>query len=58
VREDPALRFGGAFIVFFCCPSYFPRMGDVGEASHDCAVASAEDNDARVAYQVQTIARG
>jgi hypothetical protein len=44
-------------VVFLGSPPYFLRVGEEGEASRDGPVGAYKSDDARIAEQVQTIAR-
>src|SRR5215212_12199920 len=62
-RRSPPLR-GSPFprrslsVVFFCRPPYLLRIDVLGEAGRHRPVRAAQDDHARIAQQVQRVARG
>jgi len=46
-----------AVAVFFGCSPYLLWIGKVGEASHDRPVGTSQNDDVRIAYQIEAVAR-
>ena len=49
---------GGPLVGFLGGPPYLLRVDVAGEARHDPPVRAAQDDDARVAYEVEAVAGG
>jgi hypothetical protein len=54
--ESYVLCVGGPFIVFLSSPPYLLRVHVVSEARHDDPVGPTQDDDAWIAYEVETVA--
>ena len=46
-----------AVAVFFGCSPYLVWIGKMGEASHDRPVGTSQNDDVRIAYQIEAVAR-
>jgi hypothetical protein len=56
-RSVVTLRFGRSSTFCFSGLPYLLRINVASEASHNRSVGATQDDDSRIAYQVETVAR-